>query len=173
MLKAPTASSTQVFSETASKEIEEESLKSCQRKEHGPGQWKQNVMKHHRDLGQEYTMRNNKVATVKSIGDYCYCKSKGKGCSLLSENDWLLIFKHMRTLSWNEKRNLVHGLIDKEDINCKRSVNGQKNRDCTFRYHLKMNQQKKSLPKDVSKHHWFDPCFRNEYVQHGEGSRSL
>ena len=77
------------------------------------------------------------------MGDHCYCKSKGKECSLFSENDWLLNFKHMWTLSWDEKTNVVYGLIDKEEVNHKPSVTGEKKRDCTFRYHLKMNKQKK------------------------------
>ena len=60
----PTATlemATQVFSETAPNEIEEESLKLCQKKKRGPDQWKQNFMKHLRELGQEYTMRNGKI----------------------------------------------------------------------------------------------------------------
>ncbi|GFR58107.1 hypothetical protein ElyMa_003473200 [Elysia marginata] len=107
-------------------------------------------MKRRRELGQEYTMRSGGVAPARSRADRRQCKSKGKECAVFSEVDRLLILQHRWKLSWSEKRNFVYGLVDRDNVGRKRSVNDEKKKenvpsDTTIRYYLKIKYQRKPV----------------------------
>lgn len=123
---------------------EEENMTSARKRKRGPDEWRQNVMKRRRELGQEYERRNGGLATARTMGEKCNCKSSGqKECAVFSEDDRLQIFHHIWTLSWDEKRNFLYGLVDQLVIKRKRSKDGPKNRQYTLQYSLKKEGQKR------------------------------
>lgn len=126
--------------------IEEENMTSAKKKKSGPDGWRQNTMKRRRELGQEYQRRNGSVAAARTIGEMCNgCRSGQKECFIFTEEDRLEIFKHVWTLSWDEKRNFIYGLVDRLDVKRRRSKACAKNRQCTYVYSLKKEGQKRNV----------------------------
>lgn len=121
---------------------EEEAPKSRPRQKRKPEEWKQNVKKRMREQGLEYTKKDGSINPAREMKETCKCKSKGKECALLTDEERKQIFKYVWSLTWSEKRNFAYGMIDQYPTKKKTTQQPMKNRQSTLHYCLKKDGRK-------------------------------
>lgn len=88
-----------------------------------------------RQSGESYIGRDGTVKQARVMKEHCNCKCRGTKCNLISYDERCNLFEEMWSVSWDSKRAIVKGLVDR--VAKKRTFAEDSNRKWSYNYHLK------------------------------------